>query len=70
ASACLVIAWRSDPRLGPIFAAAIALAIALLIAEHLVLIRKGLAGLDMAFFTLNGVVSCALGAAGVVDLLI
>ncbi|MFG0241868.1 MAG: 4-hydroxybenzoate octaprenyltransferase [Phycisphaerales bacterium JB054] len=70
ASACLILAWRTDPRLGPLFAAAIALAIALLIAEHIILIRKGLAGLDMAFFTLNGVVSCVLGAAGVVDLLV
>jgi hypothetical protein len=34
-----------------------------------VLVRRGLAGLDMAFFTLNGVVSCVLGASGVIDLL-
>jgi hypothetical protein len=32
--------------------------------------RRGLAGLNMAFFTLNGVVSCLLGAVGIVDLLI
>lgn len=70
ASACLVLAWRADSRLGAIFAAAIVLAVVLLIAEHAVLIRKGLAGLDMAFFTLNGVVSCVLGVAGVVDLLL
>ena len=70
AAACLVMAWRSDPRLGPLFAAAIAATLALLIAEHLVLVRKGLAGLDLAFFTLNGIVSCILGAAGIADLLL
>ncbi len=69
AVACLVLAWKSDPRLGVVFALGIALTATLLIAEHMVLVRKGLAGLDMAFFTLNGIVSCLLGAAGVVDLL-
>ena len=34
-----------------------------------ILARRGKAGLDMAFFTLNGVVSCALGVAGIIDLL-
>ena len=36
----------------------------------LVLARRGKAGLDMAFFTLNGIVSRVLGAAGGVDLLV
>jgi 4-hydroxybenzoate polyprenyltransferase len=70
AAACLVLAWRSEPRLGVVFAGAIAATVGLLIAEHVVLVRRGLAGLDLAFFTLNGVVSCLLGAAGIADLLI
>jgi hypothetical protein len=37
------------------------------VAEHIILIRRGRAGLDMAFFTVNGVVSCVLGLAGCVD---
>ena len=41
----------------------------LLVIEHAVLATRGKAGLDMAFFTLNGVVSCALGVAGIIDLL-
>lgn len=69
AGACLLAAWLSDARLGAVFGAGVLLAIALLIAEHVVLVRRGLAGLDMAFFTLNGVVSCVLGASGVIDLL-
>ncbi len=69
ASACLVMAWQSDPRLGVIFALGIAATILLLITEHIVLSRQGLAGLSMAFFTLNGIVSCILGAAGIVDVI-
>lgn len=69
AAACLIAAWRADPRLGLLFAMAVGATLALLVTEHVVLVRKGLAGLDLAFFTLNGIVSCLLGAAGIVDLL-
>jgi 4-hydroxybenzoate polyprenyltransferase len=66
----LVGAWRAEPRFGPVFGAAVAAVALLLIAEHAVLAKRGEAGLDMAFFTLNGVVSCVLGAAGVIALLL
>lgn len=65
----LVVAWQSEPRLGVMFGAAVGMVAALLVLEHVVLARRGKAGLDMAFFTLNGVVSCVLGAAGCADLL-
>ena len=70
AATCLVLAWRADARLGVLFGVAVGATVVLLIAEHVVLVRKGLAGLDLAFFTLNGVVSCLLGATGIVDLLV
>lgn len=70
AAGCLILAWCSDPRLGVLFAVAVAAAIGLLVAEHIVLIRRGLAGLDMAFFTINGVVSCLIGVVGVADILL
>lgn len=70
AFALLVLAARVDARFGPLFAVAVALVAALLVAEHVVLARRGKAGLDMAFFTLNGIVSCVLGAAGIADVLI
>ena len=63
----LLGAWASDGRLGWIFGAAVAIVGMVLVAEHVVLARRGKAGLDMAFFTLNGVVSCVLGVAGCVD---
>ena len=59
-----------DPRLGWIFGAGVMLVGGLLIVEHVVLARRGKAGLEMAFFTVNGVVSCLLGLTGVVDLLL
>lgn len=68
AFACLVMAARSEPRFGVLFMAGVALVAGLLALEHVVLARRGQAGLDMAFFTLNGIVSCVLGVAGVVDL--
>jgi 4-hydroxybenzoate polyprenyltransferase len=63
----LLLAARSDPRLSWTFLAGVAAVGLLLIAEHLVLAKRGKAGLDMAFFTLNGVVSCVLGIAGCLD---
>lgn len=65
---CLTVAWRSDARLGWAFGAAVMLVGALLVTEHLVLARRGKAGLEMAFFTINGVVSCVLGVVGCIDL--
>jgi 4-hydroxybenzoate polyprenyltransferase len=69
AFALLILAARSEPRFGPVFFTAVALVGCLLITEHTVLARRGKAGLQMAFFTINGIVSCVLGLAGVVDLL-
>ncbi|MDX2116459.1 MAG: 4-hydroxybenzoate octaprenyltransferase, partial [Planctomycetota bacterium] len=63
--ALLVLAWRAEPRLGAIFGVAVGAAGVLLVIEHAVLARRGVAGLPLAFFTINGVVSCVLGAAGV-----
>ncbi|NEO27762.1 MAG: hypothetical protein F6K03_12955 [Kamptonema sp. SIO4C4] len=40
----------------------------LLVAEHAVLAQRGKAGLDMAFFTLNGIASVLLGLAGLADI--
>ncbi|MBY0311716.1 MAG: putative 4-hydroxybenzoate polyprenyltransferase [Phycisphaerales bacterium] len=59
-----------EPRFGVMFLAAVGLVGVLLVCEHVVLARRGQAGLDMAFFTLNGIVSCVLGAAGVADVLL
>jgi len=70
----LLAAWAVDGRLSWLFLAGIGIAAGLLIAEHVVLIRNDTArtgrGLDVAFFTLNGVVSCVLGVLGCVDVVV
>jgi 4-hydroxybenzoate polyprenyltransferase len=70
ALSALIIAGTSDARLSWLYGAGVACVAGLLITEHMVLIKRGRAGLDMAFFTLNGVVSCVLGIAGCVDVLV
>lgn len=70
AAACLVAAALADNRFGIIFPIGVGMVLALLVAEHVILARRGKAGLEMAFFTLNGIVSCLLGAAGILDLLL
>lgn len=64
----LIGALLIEPRFGAVFSVGIAMVLALLAAEHMVLARRGLAGMPMAFFTINGVVSIALGLLGSVDL--
>ena len=66
----LVGAWLGHGHLGTLFGVGVGLVIALLIAEHIILARRGKAGLDMAFFTLNGVVSVVLGLAGCIDVVV
>jgi 4-hydroxybenzoate polyprenyltransferase len=70
AFAMLLLARTSDGRFGLVFTLALAPVGALLVLEHVILARKGPAGLNMAFFTINGIVSCVLGAAGCLDTLL
>lgn len=67
AFACLLAALETDERLGVVFAGGVAAVVLLLIIEHVILIKRGRAGIPMAFFTLNGLVSLVLGASGCVD---
>ncbi len=70
AAVALALAAWIDPRFGPIFAAAVAIVIVLLVLEQATVRRWGTTRLALTFFTLNGVISCVLGAAGVVDVLV
>jgi 4-hydroxybenzoate polyprenyltransferase len=67
---CLAAAAGIDPRLGILFAIGTVIVIALLAYEHLTVARWGTTRIAMAFFTLNGIVSCILGTLGVADVLI
>ncbi len=57
-------------HLGPIYAGGVMLAAALLLYEHLLLYRHGLAKLDVAFFNVNGILSIAIFASTLADLLL
>lgn len=67
--ACLFACWWIDWRLGILFGIGIIIVTALLIYEHLTVARWGTTKMALAFFTLNGVISCVLGILGIVDVL-
>lgn len=70
AVACLVASLILDERFGLVFGAGCAVVTALLIYEHRTVSRWGTTKIALAFFTLNGVISCVLGALGIVDVLL
>lgn len=67
AAACLVAALLLDARLGVLFGLGVVAVAALLIYEHAVIARHGTSKITLAFFTLNGIISCVLGALGIAD---
>ena len=66
----LVLAWVFAPTFGYAFLAGIIAAAGLLTWEHVLIARFGTGRISMAFFTLNGIVSCVLGLAGIIDVLV
>ncbi len=60
----------ADPRFGGLFWAGAAAVGLLLLYEHLTVHRWGTTRLALAFFTLNGVISCLVGLLGVADVLV
>ncbi len=68
AVACLFALATIDHRFGMLFLSGCIIVTALLIYEHLTVSRWGTPKIALAFFTLNGVISCLLGALGVFDL--
>jgi 4-hydroxybenzoate polyprenyltransferase len=69
AVACLFACWRLDPRFGVLFVVGVGIVMVLLIYEHLTVSRWGTTKIALAFFTLNGIISCVLGALGIADIL-
>ncbi len=70
ASAALVAAWWISPLLGSFFAAGLGIMAALLLLEHVIVWRSGTGRMQMALFTLNGLVSLAIGGLGIADVLL
>lgn len=70
AAALLVLLWWIAPQLHWIFAGGLLVALALLIYEHSLVKTNDLSKLNLAFFTMNGVISVILGVSGIVDVLV
>jgi 4-hydroxybenzoate polyprenyltransferase len=68
AAACLFALAYVDRRLDSLFLIGVAIVVALLVVEHLTVARWGTTKIALAFFTLNGFISCVLGALGIIDL--
>jgi 4-hydroxybenzoate polyprenyltransferase len=68
---CLLLAvWLVSPQLHAIFAAGITIAAILLIYEHSLVKANDLSKMNMAFFTLNGIISVIVGSSGVLSVLL
>ena len=70
AVAALLGAALTSPVLGGLMLGATALVAALLLYEHLTVAKWGTTKMALTFFTLNGLVSCLIGLAGVLDIVI
>jgi 4-hydroxybenzoate polyprenyltransferase len=70
AAVCLAAAAWIDPRFGGLFGTAVVFVVGLLVYEHLTVERWGTTRMALAFFTLNGIISCVLGGLGLADVLI
>jgi len=70
ATTCLVMSWRVDPRLGVLYGLGVGVVAAMLAYEHATVARWGTTRIALAFFTLNGIISCLLGVLGITDVLL
>ncbi|HEY8747216.1 MAG TPA: 4-hydroxybenzoate octaprenyltransferase [Tepidisphaeraceae bacterium] len=69
-AAGLVLLGLSTPRFGPIYFTGVSLAIVLLIIEHTLVSEKNLSKIGLAFFTMNGILSLAIGTLGIIDVFV
>ena len=58
------------PRFGPIYFTGVAFALLLLVIEHSLVSEKNLSRIGLAFFTMNGILSLALGTLGIIDVFV
>ena len=60
--------YAIDPRLNQMFLFGVIMVAVILTFEHITVKHWGTTKMALTFFTLNGIVSCLLGAVGVIDL--
>jgi 4-hydroxybenzoate polyprenyltransferase len=66
----LILLGMSTPRFGVIYFSGVALALVLLVTEHSLVSEKNLSKIGLAFFTMNGILSIALGTLGIIDVFV
>ncbi|MCE9589667.1 MAG: putative 4-hydroxybenzoate polyprenyltransferase [Planctomycetes bacterium] len=67
--AALVVLARTSPHLHILFAVGVGLVAALLVLEHALVWGSKTHRINMAFFTVNGVISLLLGGLGIIDVI-
>ena len=67
AALCVVLLAVAEPRLEWLFTIGVMLTVLLLNVEHAVVLRRGAAGIPVAFLTVNGIISVLLGTLGIID---
>ncbi len=65
----LIALSQSTPLFGPVFYAAVGIAVLLLVVEHSIVKPNDLSKVGLAFFTINGVISVVIGLLGIADVL-
>jgi 4-hydroxybenzoate polyprenyltransferase len=63
----LAAVYFANPHVGWLYAVGLAAAVGLLVYEHAIVSPQDLSRVDLAFFTLNGLVSLVLGATMIAD---
>ena len=63
----LIALGLASPQLGALWYAAVAVTAGLFVAQHAIVRPDDLSRVNVAFFTLNGLISVLLGTAGIVD---
>jgi len=70
AAALLVLLGLATPQLRTIYFIGATLAVTLLIAQHAIVKHDDLSRVNLAFFTLNGMISLLLGTLGIIDVFV
>ncbi len=67
--ALLIVLGLTSPLLGTLYFIGVGLAVVLLVVEHSLVKPNDLSKVNLAFFTINGLISLAMGTLGVIDVL-
>ena len=70
AAMLVLLGFAAHPPLATLYAIAVAIAIALLLIEHSLVRATALSRVNLAFFTVNGIISLVIGTLGILDVFV